>query len=102
MCPIYSIVVQRKQFPSYEWQMFGYILLTSFLLFMVTSLFNYSMKYITASMSSVIIYLSIPVSYILDYLFLGSQVGWLEMIGVCLIVIINVLLGYLKSKGLAG
>ena len=69
---------------------------------MVTSLFNYSMKYITASMSSVIIYLSIPVSYILDYLFLGSQVGWLEMIGVCLIVIINVLLGYLKSKGLAG
>ena len=70
------------------------------MLFVVTSMFNYSMKYVSASMSGVIIYLGIPVSYLLDYLLFDHEVGFVEMVGVFIIVVVNVLLGYLKSKGL--
>ena len=77
--------------------MFGLIILTSVLLILMTTLFNYSMKYVTASMSSVIIYLAIPASYMLDFFFMGTQVGAIEIIGACMIVTVNVALGYLKA-----
>ena len=76
------------------------IILQALCLIVVTTLFNLGMKYVTASVSSVIIYLALPISYLLDYMFLGQVIGGIEMTGVCLIVIVNVSLGYLKAQGL--
>ena len=58
------------------------------------------MKFVTAAMSGVLIYVAIPVSYLLDFLFFGKQFGAEELCGVTLIVLTNVTLGFLKGRGI--
>jgi drug/metabolite transporter (DMT)-like permease len=58
-----------------------------------------SLKYLTASMSGVLIYLAIPFSYVLDFLFFGTLISRIEIIGASLIVGVNVVLGILKGQG---
>lgn len=64
------------------------------------SLLTYSMKWVTAAMSGILIYVAIPFSYLLDFIFYGKKLGVEESIGVCLIVVTNVIIGYLKGKGI--
>lgn len=68
--------------------------------FVMQSLMTYSMKYMTAAMSGILIYITIPVSYLLDYIFFNQQFGTLEIVGACLIVGTNVIIGYLKGRGI--
>jgi len=58
------------------------------------------MKYISAAMASILVYLIIPVSYLLDYIFFNQSFNTLEIIGACLIVFVNVGIGYAKARGL--
>jgi len=51
-------------------------------------------------MSGILIYVAIPFSYALDFIFYGKKLGVEELIGVSLIVITNVVIGYLKGKGI--
>jgi len=67
---------------------------------MMQSLFNYSMRFLTAAISGSLIYIAIPVSYILDFAFFGRKTGALELAGVALILVVNVTLGILKGKGI--
>ena len=64
------------------------------------SLLTYSMKWVTAAMGGVLIYVAIPFSYLLDFLFNGKKLGVEESIGVILIVVANGTIGYLKGKGI--
>ena len=63
------------------------------------SLMTYSMKFVTSAMSAVLIYIAIPISYLLDFLFFGKKFGTEELCGVALIVVTNVILGFLKGTG---
>lgn len=51
-------------------------------------------------MSGILIYVAIPFSYFLDFVFYGKKLGVEESIGVSLIVVTNVIIGYLKGKGI--
>ena len=58
-----------------------------------------SFSIITAGMAGILIYIAVPIGYILDYLFLHTQIGLLEIIGVCIIVGTNVVIGVLLYFG---
>jgi drug/metabolite transporter (DMT)-like permease len=98
--PVWTFLVQRKSFPEYTWGLFGILIATGFLYFLMQSLLTYSMKWVTAAMSGVLIYVAIPFSYFLDFVFYGKKLGVEESIGVSLIVVTNVIIGYLKGKGI--
>ena len=68
--------------------------------FIMQSLMTYSMRYTTAAMSSVLIYITVPMSYLLDYLFFKQQFGTQEIVGALLIVLTNSIIGGLKAKGI--
>ena len=59
-----------------------------------------SMKFITAGMAAILTYIAVPIGYILDYFFLGTHVGYLELIGAFIIVGSNVIIGILVFKGI--
>ena len=92
-------MVQREKFPNYSWALFGIIIATGLLYFAMQSLMTYSLKFVTSAMSAVLIYVAIPISYILDYLFFAKKFGAEELCGVALIIITNVVLGFLKGTG---
>ena len=58
------------------------------------------MKFTTAAMSSVLIYITVPMSYVLDYLFFHQRIGLSEIIGAVIIVVTNSTIGGLKAKGI--
>lgn len=58
-----------------------------------------SFTMISAGMASILIYIAVPIGYILDYLFLHTPIGLLEIIGVCVIVGTNVVIGTLLYFG---
>lgn len=68
--------------------------------FIMQSLMTYSMKYTTAAMSSVLIYITVPMSYLLDYLFFHQAFGISEVVGALIIVLTNSAIGLLKAKGI--
>jgi len=82
--------------------MFGLVLAEAFAMFLMQVFMTLGLKYVTAAVSSVIIYVNIPMSYILDYFFFGKVIGKLETVGACLIVGVNVILSFLKAKGYIG
>ena len=57
------------------------------------------MKFIPGSLAGVLIYVAIPTSYILDVAFLGTEVGLLELVGVAIIVVANMLIGLADHYG---
>ena len=72
LAPLWTFIVQRKAFPEYSWALFGILIGTGLLYFAMQSLMTYSMKFVTAAMSGVLIYVAIPISYVLDFLFFGK------------------------------
>ena len=67
--------------------------------FVMQSLLTYGLSIVNASVSAIMLYVTIPVSYMLDIFFMGKQVGVLECIGAVMIVGINVIIGILKWRG---
>ena len=76
------------------------MILTGVLYFVSLFLFNYSLKFITAAISGTIIYLAIPMSHLLDYLFFDKRDSTFELIGVGIILVVNISMGVLKGKGI--
>ena len=66
--------------------------------FMMISLITYGLSVVTASVSAIMFYISIPVSYLLDIFFMGKQIGALEIIGAIMIIASNVSIGLLKAN----
>jgi drug/metabolite transporter (DMT)-like permease len=54
------------------------------------------MKFIPGSLAGVLIYIAVPIAYILDVAFLGTKVGTLELCGVAIIVLTNMLIGIIE------
>lgn len=60
---------------------------------------TYAMRFIPGSLAGVLIYVAVPMAYILDVAFLGTHVGLLEIIGVVLIVVTCMLIGIIDYCG---
>lgn len=60
---------------------------------------NWAMQYNTVGSTAVLMYLSIPFGYLLDYIFLDGAFGTLEMCGAGLICFFNVGISILRIKG---
>ena len=58
------------------------------------------MKLVSASTTSVIIYMSIPMSLILDLIVFGASFNVLEIVGGVIILATNISFGYMKAKGI--
>ena len=59
---------------------------------------NISLRSLTASLSGILLYVSVPTGYLFDYLFLNTAIGGLELLGAAIIVVTNVLIGFLLAK----
>lgn len=81
--------------PIYDLHLLGYIVAIGVAFWAMQMLMTKAFSLITAGMAGIIIYVAVPISYILDYLFLHTKIGYLEIVGVCIIVITNILIGVL-------
>jgi drug/metabolite transporter (DMT)-like permease len=97
--PLWSFLQQRQTYPIYDWTLFLYILGIGLAFYGVQMLMTKSFKFITAGMAGILIYIAVPIGYILDYAFLGTRIGLIEIIGACIIVSSNVIIGFLLYKG---
>ena len=59
-------------------------------------------KLISATMAGILLYITVPFSYILEYFIYGKAIGYMEVIGAVLIVTTNVLIGVLKGTKTIG
>ena len=71
LCPIWSFVEQRKEYPIYCWELLGFYVGIGVLFFLMQSLMCYAMRFMPGAMAGVLIYVAIPVSYALDVIFIG-------------------------------
>lgn len=78
--------------------MYGLAVLIGLLYFLFLSLMTYSMKYISAAVSAVIIYLAIPISYIFDIFIYETHIGKVEALGAIIIVLTNMIIGVIKGR----
>ena len=62
-------------------------------------LYTKALKFITASMASVLIYIAVPIGYFLDFFILKTQISAIEITGACIIVLSNVAIGMLLYMG---
>ena len=99
ICPLYSLFYKPQVFATYDLKLVGILIALGLSSYVNQISCNHSFKYVTAQMAGVIVYICIPTGYLLDYLFLGQDFGKLEIVGAALIVVVNVLLGGLKIKG---
>ena len=63
-------------------------------------LMTISMEYCTIGMVSVLLYLAIPMGYLLDWIFLSTKFGVLELTGAAIICFVNVLISVLRVQGI--
>lgn len=97
--PIWSFFQQRDDYPIYDWTLLFYILAIGVAFWAMQMLMTKSFSIITAGMAGILIYIAVPIGYILDYLFLHTHIGALEIVGVCIIVGTNVMIGILLYFG---
>lgn len=100
LSPTWLFVHQREVFPEYSWGLAAFLLVMSVLFYLTLFLMQYAMKFLTASLAGVLIYVTIPCGYVLDHFFFGRQFGMLEILGVCIIVSTSVTVALLKGFGL--
>ena len=60
---------------------------------------NASMRYNTVGMVAVLMYLAIPMGYLLDFIFLNGTFGTLELCGAGLICFFNIGIAVMRIKG---
>ena len=81
--------------PKYDWVLIVYILGIGICFFVMQMMMTRAFRYISAGMAGILIYTAVPMGYVLDYLFLHTKIGSLEIIGVCIIVGSNIAIGFL-------
>ena len=74
----------------------------SFGFWIMQACITYAMRFIPGSLAGVLIYTAVPMAYILDIAFLGTHVGWLELLGVVLIVVSCMVIGITDYCGCWG
>lgn len=102
MCPVFSFVQQRKSYPIYSWEMVVYVIIISTTFFIMMVLMTVSIKLLPASISGILLYIAIISSYLFDYLFLHTPIGWMELLGAGIIVVTNVGIGVAVACGWTG
>ena len=100
LCPLWSFFQQREFFPKYCLNFALFMVGIGAAYFTMQALMTYSMKFTTSAMSAVLIYITVPVSYLLDYVFFNQKFGYSELTGACLIVVTNCTIGFLKGSGM--
>ena len=58
-----------------------------------------SMQYNSVGMVGIILYLAIPLGYILDTIVFGTTMDWMEYLGATIIVATNITIAGLRIKG---
>lgn len=97
--PIWSFFQQREEYPVYDGVLIAYILGIGVTFWAMQMCMTKAFTLITAGMAGILIYIAVPIGYLLDYLFIGTQIGYLELIGVAIIVGTNVVIGFLLYFG---
>jgi len=82
--------------------MTGLMVALGILYFAMQTMMVYACKLLPATICGILLYVTVPCSYVLDYLFFHQHIGTLEIIGACIIVLTNVTIGFLKGKGIIG
>lgn len=93
--PLLLFFQQRAIFPLYSWSLLGHIVAISLSFWLMMVLMTKSIKMLSAGVSGILLYVAVPTSYLLDYFFLGTRIGIMEIIGACVIVGTNVTIGVL-------
>ena len=75
--------------------MFLHIVCIGITFSIVMMLMTVSIKMMSAAMAGILFYLLVCFGYIFDYFFLGTQIGWMEILGAAIIVGANVTIGLL-------
>ena len=81
--------------------MLAFLAVMSIQFYLTLFLMSYALKYLTASLSGVLVYLTVPCGYVLDHLVFGKEVEKVEVTGACIIVITSVVVALIKSLGCA-
>ena len=95
LTPVWSFFQQREFMPKYDTVLILYILGIGFCFFVMQMMMTKAFRFISAGMAGILIYVAVPMGYILDYLFLHTKIGTLEIIGVGIIVGSNIVIGFL-------
>ena len=76
--------------PVYDWELYAYIFVIFSLSYVAFLLFSASWRYNTVGTSAILIYLGIPLSYLLDWAIIGRHVTLVELFGAALITLTNI------------
>lgn len=91
--------MQEELKSNYSLEMIGILFGLGLSSVFTMSIFIYSMQFVTAAQSGVLIYIAIPVSYALDFIFYDKVIGILEVTGALIIIVANVSFAVLKGMG---
>lgn len=75
--------------------MFAHIICIGITFSLVMMLMTVSIRMMSAAMAGILFYLLVCFGYLLDYFFLGTKIGWMEILGAVIIVGANVTTGLL-------
>ena len=67
--------------------------------FLQQGLMAASMQYNTVGAVAVILYMAIPLGYVLDIIFFGITLNTMEIIGACIIVVVNIAIALMRIFG---
>lgn len=95
ICPIWSFLIQRSTYPIYNSYMFAHIICIGITFSLVMTLMTVSIKMMSASLAGILFYLVVCFAYLLDYFYLGTRIGWMEILGAAIIVGANVTISIL-------
>lgn len=97
--PFISYLIPRKNFPEYSWTFVGLTIASALFAYAQINMFANVAKMLSGGTIGVIVYLSIPISLLQDVLFFNKIVEAIELSGMAIILVVNVVLGLLKIKG---
>jgi len=100
--PLWVLVQERSLYPRYEWGMVGLMVAIGAIYSLMQLMMVNGSRLISATMAGILLYVTVPCSYILEYFFFGKKIGYLEIIGALIIVGTNITVGVLKGKGIIG
>jgi drug/metabolite transporter (DMT)-like permease len=91
--PMMTLLTQETKvgkLPEYSWEFYGYIVLIFSLFYLHVLMFSASWKYNTVGTTAVLIYVAIPLTYLLDWAFIGREISVVEVMGAGLIFLTNI------------
>ena len=75
--------------------MFMHVVCIGITFSLVMMLMTVSIRMMSAAMAGILFYLLVCFGYLFDYFFLGTHIGWIEVLGAIIIVGANVTIGLL-------